>query len=73
MHHQLNVSEEILKVADAVTPPILERYPYEVIAPNGIFKNGRLYKSGHFVQLDTITAAAFIAQGDIKENTNDQN
>lgn len=48
--------------AEAVT-----KKEYTVVSDDGLFKNGKNYKKDSKVELDAKTAAAFIANGDIKE------
>lgn len=40
---------------------------YEIVSPNGLFKNGKQYKQGQTIMLDPKTANSFIANKDIKE------
>lgn len=44
-----------------------ERRPYRVTAENGLFKRGKRYDHGDFVDLDEKTAAAFIEAGEVEE------
>lgn len=43
------------------------RQAYRVTAKAGVFKNGKQYKQGADVQLDSQTAANFLATGDVEE------
>lgn len=66
--HKLNV-DDVSTTADATVSPIAppELKAYEVIAENGVFKEGKTIKAGQQVELDEQTARSAIEAGDVKE------
>ncbi len=67
--HKLNVGDETQADANIAGPqaPTVERKQYEVTAEGGLFKNGKQYKTGQKVELDSNTATRFIEAGEVKE------
>ena len=67
--HKVSVGDETAAAADLQAPqaPAPELKKYEVVAEDGIFKNGKTYKKGQKVELNPNTAASFIEAGDVKE------
>lgn len=71
--HEIEIHEDPVATTDKVGgdgAPVLRR-PYRVLAESGLFKNGKQYDKGDEVQLDALTAAGFLRNGEIEdENIN---
>lgn len=66
--HRVNVHEGA-ETEDTAAPAIaVERWEYEVINP--LFKRGKEFRKGSIIELDEVTAKAFIEAGDIKKKAN---
>lgn len=68
MHHALTFTEgaPARDVLGGRPAPVVRR-AYRVV--RDLFKRGETYTPGDLIELDPLTAQAFLAAGDIEENT----
>lgn len=63
MHYEVVIADGS-DVQDAQAPVVqLRRDPYRIVRP--VSKHGRIYEPGEVIELDALTAARFVAAGDI--------